>query len=100
MFLIFSCYSLFLECDKTYPILKNNECISCTKEQFSQENDEPITKTELLTNIIIFENTNGEINLFLNYDNIFIFSAMFSNNEDRIYYGLIIELYDIEIKYF
>ena len=102
----FFCYSLFLECDKTYPILKDNECVStyCTKEQFSTGEciiNEPITKTKWLTNIIIFENTNGEINLFFNLDtNIIIFSTMFSNNEDRIYYGLMIELYDVEMKYF
>ena len=101
----FFCYSLFLECDKNYPILKNNECVStyCTKEQFSTGEciiNEPITKTKWLTNIIIFENTNGEVNLFLNYEtNIFIFSTMFSNNEDRIYYGLMFEIQDLEIKY-
>jgi len=76
--------------------------IYCTKEQFNTREcilNEPITKTKWLTNVIIFENTNGEVNLFLNYGtNIFIFSTMLSNNEDRIYYGLMIEIYDVEIK--
>ena len=100
----FFCYSLFLECNKTYPILKNNECVStyCTKEQISTGEciiNEPITKTKWLTNVIIFENTNGEVNLFLNYGtNIFIFSTMLSNNEDRIYYGLMVDINVLEIK--
>ena len=61
-------YSLQYKCNKTYPILKNNECVSiyCNEEQFKRGEciiDNPITKNQWLTNIIIFENTNGDISL-------------------------------------
>ena len=91
-------YSLFLECDKTSPILKNNQCVStyCTKEQFNTGEciiNEPITKIKWLNNIITFENTNGDIYLVLNSDTSkFIFGTTLSNNEDRIYFGLMINI--------
>ena len=87
-------YTLFLECDKTIPILKNNQCVStyCTKEEFDTGEciiNEPITKTKWLNSIITFENTNGDIYLAINSDRSkFIFGTTLSNNEDRIYFGL------------
>ena len=85
-------YSLQYKCNKTYPILKNNECVSiyCNEEQFKRGEciiDNPITKNQWLTNIIIFENTNGDISLCAdlnsNYENL-IFETTSSNNEERI----------------
>ena len=95
-------YSLFLECDKTFPILKNNQCVStyCTKEEFNTGEciiNEPITKTKWLDNIITFENTNGDIYLALNSDTSkFIFGTTLSNNEERIYFGLMYYYYEIK----
>ena len=47
----FLIYSLLYECNKSYPILKNNQCLStyCKKEEFESGEciiDEPITKTQ------------------------------------------------------
>ena len=57
-------YSLLYQCNTSYPILKNNECVStyCSEIQFKKEEciiDNPIIKEKWLNNIIIFENTNG-----------------------------------------
>ena len=47
------------------------------------------TETNLLDNIIIFENTNGDIYLAEDYDKtMFIFGTTLSNQEYRIFYGL------------
>ena len=98
-------YSLSYKCNKTYPILKNNECVSiyCNEEQFKRGEciiDNPITKKQWLTNIIIFENTNGDISLCAdlnsNYENL-IFETTSSNNEERIFYAI---RYDEEMYIF
>ena len=90
-------YSLLYECNRTYPILKNNECSSiyCNEELFKAgvcKIDDPITKTQWLTNIIIFENTNGNFALYddqLSYVHKFFFETVSSNNEERIFYAMI-----------
>ena len=86
-------YTLFLECNKDSPILKNNECVStyCTEEQFITGEciiNEPITKQKWINNIIIVENTNGDIYLSIQTNSRkFIFGTTLSNKKDRIYYG-------------
>ena len=91
----FFIYSILYDCNKNYPILKNKECVStyCSQEQYKSGEciiDEPLTKIQWLTDIIIFENTNGDISLYLepnNYDYI-LFSTSTSNNAERIFYGM------------
>ena len=93
----FIIYSLLNECNRTYPILKNNKCVStfCNEEQFKTGEciiDDPITKTQWLTDIIVFGNTNGDIALFVDpiSDNIkLFFETSSSNNEERILYATI-----------
>ena len=91
----FLIYSLLYECNKSYPILKNNQCLStyCKKEEFESGEciiDEPITKTQWLTHIIIFEKTNGYISLILDLvkSEQLIFTTISSNNEERIFYAI------------
>ena len=83
----FIIYSLLNECNRTYPILKNNKCVStfCNEEQFKTGEciiDDPITKTQWLTDIIVFGNTNGDIALFVDpiSDNIKLFFETSSSN--------------------
>ena len=90
----FFIYSLLYECNKNNPILKNNQCVStyCKENEFKSGEciiDEPITKTQWITNITIFENTNGYISLSLDpiSPNELIFSTISSNNEERIFYA-------------
>ena len=57
-------YCLLYRCNTSYPILKNDECIStyCSENQFEKEEciiDNPIVKEKWLNNILIFENTTG-----------------------------------------
>jgi hypothetical protein len=86
-------YSLFLECNRDLPILKNNECVStyCTEEEYKTEVciiNEPITKTTWINNIITIENTNGDIHFSINYaKDMLIIGSTLSNNKDSIYYG-------------
>jgi len=87
-------YSLLNEWNRTYPILKNNKCVStfCNEEQFKTGEcliDDPITKIQWLTDIIVFENTNEDIALFVDQisENLF-FETTSSNNEERIYYAI------------
>ena len=86
-------YSLFLECNRDLPILKNNECVStyCTEEEYKTEVciiNEPITKTTWISNIITIENTNGDIHFSINYaKDMLIIGSTLSNNKDSIYYG-------------
>ena len=84
---VFLIHSIFSECDKNSPILKNNQCVSiyCTEEQFQTGEcvvDEPITKTKWLNNIFKYENTNGDI--YLSSDplekRILMFSTTSSSN--------------------
>ena len=52
----------------------------------------PESKKNLLNDIIIFENTNGDIYLAKDYnENILVFGTTLSNEEDRIFYALKIE---------
>ena len=90
--------TLLYECERSTPIFKDNECVStyCSEEQFKSGEcaiNEPITKTQWLTSIIKFENTNGDISLTVeperNY--ILIFSTESSDNKEKIYFGINIE---------
>ena len=90
--------SLLYECNRSYPILKNNQCLSiyCTDEEFKTGEciiDEPITKVKWLNNIIKFEKTNGELFFFSEslYFKKIIFSTSSSNNNERIFYGIYFE---------
>ena len=92
-------YSILYECNRTFPIFKNNECVStyCTEEEFKTGDciiDNPIIKSQWLTDIIIFENTNGYISLFLdpmsNYKKLFL-EMTSSNNKERIFCGFFYE---------
>ena len=82
------------ECPKTLPIFKG-ECSSiyCNEEQFKSGECQirnSIMKTQWLNNIIKFENTNGDIYLYvenIHYTTL-IFATTLSNNEGRIIYGL------------
>ena len=87
--------SLFYECDRNHPILKNNQCVSiyCTDQQFKSGEcviDEPITKIQWINNIIKYEKTNGDIFLFSDTvkNEILIFSTTSSNNHERIFFGI------------
>ena len=84
-----------IECNRSYPIFRNNECVStyCNETQFSKGEciiDNPIIRTAWLTNIIIFENTSGEIDFFYDYrsENKFMLKTIFSNSTERLYYGM------------
>ena len=84
-----------IECNRSYPIFRNNECVStyCNETQFSKGEciiDNPIIRTTWLTNIIIFENTNGEIDFFYDYRNLekIMLKTSFSNSTERLYYGM------------
>ena len=85
-------YPLLSECNRTYPILKDNLCVStyCTEEQFQSGIciiNEEITKTQWLTNIIKFEKTNGYISLTFkdkSQQNL-LFLTISSNNKDQKY---------------
>ena len=88
-------YSLLYQCNTSYPILKNNECVStyCSENQFKKEEciiDNPIIKEKWLNNIIIFENTTGYNSL--SKSTYFPFKLMFktttSDNEQTIIYML------------
>ena len=70
--------------DKCNDLLKTNKCFS------NYCNDDPNTKECLINNILIIENTNGEI--YMNQDaesNIIAFGTTLSSNEDRVYYSMI-----------
>ena len=70
--------------DKCNDLLKTNKCFS------NYCNDDPNTKECLINNILIIENTNGEI--YLNQDaesTIIAFGTTLSSNEDRVYYSMI-----------
>ena len=77
--------------------MKNNECSSvyCNEELFKTgvcKIDDPITKTQWLTNIIIFENTNGNYTLYANqlsFGFTIFFETVSSNNKERIFYAMI-----------
>ena len=84
-----------IECNKSYPILKNNECVStyCNEIQFKEGEcviNNPIVKTAWLTYIIIFENTNGEIDFSWDdhYKKKIMLRTIYSNNIERSYYGM------------
>ena len=88
-------YLQSIECNKSYPILKNNECVStyCNDVQFKEGEciiDNPIIKTTWLTYIIIFENTNGEIDFSwdLRYQRGIMLKTIYSNSSERTYYGM------------
>ena len=83
------------ECNRSYPILKNNECIStyCNEVQFKKKEciiNNPISKTTWITNIIIFENTNGEFDFSeeITLAKEFCFHIIL-NNTERLYFGMI-----------
>ena len=86
---------LSIQCNKSHPILKNNECVStyCNETQFKEGEcklDNPIIKTAWLTYIIIFENTNGEIDFSwdIKYQRKMMLRTIFSNSTERGYYGM------------
>ena len=86
---------ILCECDRNYPILKDNQCVStyCTEDQFKSGEcviNEPLTKTQWLTEFIKFEKTNGDISLITDYDyhKRLLFSIESSDNKKNIYYGI------------
>ena len=90
-------YSILYKCNKTYPILKNNECLSiyCNEEQFKTGEciiDDPITKTQWLNDIIIFENTNGNFTLYadtISSGTKIFFESVSFNSQERIFFAMI-----------
>ena len=95
-------YPLLSECNRTYPILKDNLCVStyCTEEQFQSGIciiNEEITKTQWLTNIFKFEKTNGDISLILNKNGkLLLFSTGSKDNKQKIYFEF--DSYDFTYK--
>ena len=94
IFFIFIAYSLLSECERDKPILKDNECVSiyCDENQFKSGEciiNNSIIKKRWINNIMIIENTNGELSIAFNReDSIFLFGTSLSNNEERIFYGI------------
>ena len=98
LFYNFLICALLNECERSTPILKDRECVStyCSEEQFKSGEcliNEPITKTQWLTSIIKFENTNGDISLTVEQERNYrlLFSTESSDNKEKIYFGINIE---------
>ena len=87
-------FFILSECPKDFPIMKN-ECVStyCSEAQFETGEctiSNSIMKTKWINKIIKFENTKGDIylNLFGQTKEKLIFGTTFSNNKERLFYGL------------